>query len=44
MHYHLINLLKEGSLYLDTDPLIIDDFAHNPDGIIATIKSAAKDV
>ena len=27
---------------LDTDPLIIDDFAHNPDGIIATIKSAAK--
>jgi UDP-N-acetylmuramoyl-L-alanyl-D-glutamate--2,6-diaminopimelate ligase len=27
---------------LGTDPLIIDDFAHNPDGIIATIKSAAK--
>jgi len=27
---------------LGNDPLIIDDFAHNPDGIIATIKSAAK--
>jgi UDP-N-acetylmuramoyl-L-alanyl-D-glutamate--2,6-diaminopimelate ligase len=27
---------------LDKDPLIIDDFAHNPDGIVATIKSAAK--
>jgi UDP-N-acetylmuramoyl-L-alanyl-D-glutamate--2,6-diaminopimelate ligase len=27
---------------LDRDPLIIDDFAHNPDGIVATIKSAAK--
>ena len=27
---------------LGKDPLIIDDFAHNPDGIIATIKSAAK--
>ncbi len=27
---------------LGKDPLIIDDFAHNPDGIIATITSAAK--
>ena len=27
---------------LDKNPLIIDDFAHNPDGIVATIKSAAK--
>ena len=27
---------------LSNDPLIIDDFAHNPDGIIATIKSASK--
>ena len=27
---------------LYSDPLIIDDFAHNPDGIIATIKSASK--
>ncbi len=27
---------------LGNDPLIIDDFAHNPDGIIATIKSTAK--
>ena len=27
---------------LGRDPLIIDDFAHNPDGIVATIKSAAK--
>ncbi len=27
---------------LGEDPLIIDDFAHNPDGIVATIKSAAK--
>ncbi len=27
---------------LSSDPLIIDDFAHNPDGIIATIKSASK--
>jgi UDP-N-acetylmuramoyl-L-alanyl-D-glutamate--2,6-diaminopimelate ligase len=27
---------------LSRDPLIIDDFAHNPDGIVATIKSAAK--
>ena len=27
---------------LNTDPLIIDDFAHNPEGIIATINSAAK--
>jgi len=27
---------------LGKDPLIIDDFAHNPDGIVATIKSAAK--
>ena len=27
---------------LGRDPLIIDDFAHNPDGIVATIKSASK--
>lgn len=27
---------------LNKNPLIIDDFAHNPDGISATIKSAAK--
>lgn len=27
---------------LYNEPLIIDDFAHNPDGIIATIKSASK--
>jgi UDP-N-acetylmuramoyl-L-alanyl-D-glutamate--2,6-diaminopimelate ligase len=27
---------------LGHDPLIIDDFAHNPDGIIATIKSVAE--
>jgi UDP-N-acetylmuramoyl-L-alanyl-D-glutamate--2,6-diaminopimelate ligase len=27
---------------LGKDPLIIDDFAHNPKGIIATIKSTAK--
>jgi UDP-N-acetylmuramoyl-L-alanyl-D-glutamate--2,6-diaminopimelate ligase len=27
---------------LGNDPLIIDDFAHNPDGIIATIKSGSK--
>ena len=27
---------------LSTEPLIIDDFAHNPEGIIATINSAAK--
>jgi UDP-N-acetylmuramoyl-L-alanyl-D-glutamate--2,6-diaminopimelate ligase len=27
---------------LGTQPLIIDDFAHNPDGITATIKSALK--
>ena len=27
---------------LGNDPLIVDDFAHNPDGIIATIKSTAK--
>ena len=27
---------------LSTHPLIIDDFAHNPDGITATIKSALK--
>lgn len=27
---------------LGSDPLVIDDFAHNPDGIIATIRSAAK--
>jgi UDP-N-acetylmuramoyl-L-alanyl-D-glutamate--2,6-diaminopimelate ligase len=46
------NVIKEGiSSYkqlerrftiLGRDPLIIDDFAHNPDGIVATIKSAAK--
>ena len=27
---------------LGKNPLIIDDFAHNPDGIVATINSAAK--
>jgi len=27
---------------LGYDPLVIDDFAHNPDGIIATIKSGSK--
>ena len=27
---------------LGTEPLVIDDFAHNPDGIIATIQSTAK--
>jgi len=27
---------------LNNEPLIIDDFAHNPEGIIATIKSASK--
>ena len=27
---------------LSNNPLIIDDFAHNPDGIVATIRSAAK--
>ncbi len=27
---------------LGKNPLIIDDFAHNPDGIVATIRSAAK--
>jgi len=27
---------------LSTNPLIIDDFAHNPEGIIATIKSTSK--
>ncbi len=27
---------------LHENPLIIDDFAHNPDGILATIKSAAQ--
>ena len=34
--------MKEDSPYWVRDPLIIDDFAHNPDGIVATIKSAAK--
>lgn len=27
---------------LSSDPFVIDDFAHNPEGIIATIRSAAK--
>ncbi len=27
---------------LNSNPLIIDDFAHNPDGIVATVKSASK--
>lgn len=27
---------------LYNEPLVIDDFAHNPDGILATIKSASK--
>jgi UDP-N-acetylmuramoyl-L-alanyl-D-glutamate--2,6-diaminopimelate ligase len=34
--------LKRRFTVLGNDPLIIDDFAHNPDGIIATIKSTAK--
>lgn len=33
--------LKRRFTVLGTDPLIIDDFAHNPEGIKATIKSAA---
>lgn len=27
---------------IDNDPTIIDDFAHNPEGILATVKSSAK--
>lgn len=34
--------LKRRFTILKNDPLIIDDFAHNPDGIKATIKSAAE--
>ncbi len=34
--------LKRRFTVLGNDPLVIDDFAHNPDGIIATIKSTAK--
>ncbi len=34
--------LKRRFTVLGTEPLIIDDFAHNPQGIKATIKSAAK--
>jgi len=34
--------LKRRFSVLHEHPTIIDDFAHNPDGIIATIKSAAK--
>ncbi|MCC7551171.1 MAG: Mur ligase family protein [Methanobacterium sp.] len=34
--------LKRRFTVLKQDPLIIDDFAHNPDGIKATIKSAAE--
>jgi len=33
--------LKRRFTVLGTEPLIIDDFAHNPDGIRATVKSAA---
>jgi UDP-N-acetylmuramoyl-L-alanyl-D-glutamate--2,6-diaminopimelate ligase len=33
--------LKRRFTVLGTDPLIIDDFAHNPEGIKATVKSAA---
>ena len=33
--------LKRRFTILGNDPLIIDDFAHNPDGIKATVKSAA---
>lgn len=33
--------LKRRFTKIRQEPLIIDDFAHNPDGIIATIKSAA---
>ncbi|WP_321421039.1 Mur ligase family protein [uncultured Methanobacterium sp.] len=35
------NPLKRRFTVLGTEPLIIDDFAHNPQGIEATIKSAA---
>jgi UDP-N-acetylmuramoyl-L-alanyl-D-glutamate--2,6-diaminopimelate ligase len=34
--------LKRRFTLLNKNPYIIDDFAHNPDGILATIKSAAK--
>lgn len=34
--------LKRRFSILSRSPLIIDDFAHNPNGIISTIKSAAK--
>jgi UDP-N-acetylmuramoyl-L-alanyl-D-glutamate--2,6-diaminopimelate ligase len=34
--------LKRRFTILNQNPLIIDDFAHNPNGIIATINSAAK--
>ncbi|KAF5089030.1 Mur ligase family protein [Methanobacterium aggregans] len=34
--------LKRRFSVLHENPTIIDDFAHNPDGIIATIKSAAE--
>jgi UDP-N-acetylmuramoyl-L-alanyl-D-glutamate--2,6-diaminopimelate ligase len=33
--------LKRRFTVLGTDPLIIDDFAHNPEGIKATVQSAA---
>jgi UDP-N-acetylmuramoyl-L-alanyl-D-glutamate--2,6-diaminopimelate ligase len=33
--------LKRRFTLLNEDPLIIDDFAHNPDGILATLKSAS---
>jgi UDP-N-acetylmuramoyl-L-alanyl-D-glutamate--2,6-diaminopimelate ligase len=34
--------LKRRFNILQKEPLLIDDFAHNPDGIIATIKSASQ--
>ncbi len=34
--------LKRRFNILSREPLIIDDFAHNPNGIVSTIKSAAK--
>ncbi len=34
--------LKRRFTILNENPFIIDDFAHNPDGILATLKSASK--
>ncbi len=33
--------LKRRFTIINSEPLIIDDFAHNPDGIVATIKNAS---